>query len=140
MSNGRIPPALEDAVFAKAGEGLSSRQIAAWLLSQHAVTTSHKTVAKLLARRRSERADVAKSVVREQLGKSLNADIARLEEIRADLAKRAQTAAKDDNLTGYAKLTELELKAIDRKLHYSGADEPDGVSAGAAVIVLPPEE
>lgn len=137
MPVGRIPPALEDAVFAKAGEGLSSRQIVAWLLATHEVSTSHTTVSKLLAKRRTERADVAKAVVREQLGKSLNADIARLEEIRADLAKRASGAA---DTRDFVKLTELELKAIDRKLHYSGADAPDESSHRAAVVILPPEE
>lgn len=134
----QIPPKFEADILAKAGEGLTTRAIAAWLKETHNVDTSHKTVAKLIARHRAERADVAKAIVREQLGKTVNADIARLEQIRAGLAKRAAKAKGPE----FAKLTELELKAIDRKLHYAGADteDPEREHRGGLVVMLPPED
>jgi hypothetical protein len=136
-----IPANLEGEVLAQAGANLSVRQIADWLATAHGVKVGSATVARFLAKHRAERADVAKAVVREQLGKTLNADISRLEEIRAGLAKRSAKLTGKKDFGAFARLVELELKAIDRKLHYAGADDPDEKgSARAAVIVLPPEE
>src|SRR5258707_1109433 len=61
------------------GKGLTTRQIASWLKSSHSVDTTYKTVAKLLARTRTERSEIAKVVLRDKLSGSLTTDIDRLE-------------------------------------------------------------
>lgn len=134
-----LPANLESEVLAKAAENMSVRQISAWLETAHATKVSAATISRFLAKRRTERADVAKAVVREQLGKTLNADLSRLEEIRAELQASAQDP--ENSISEYVKITELEVKVIDRKLHYSGAGEPDQPQNGpsATVIVLPAE-
>jgi len=135
-----LPATLESEVLAKAAENMSVRQISAWLETAHATKVSAATISRFLAKRRTERADVAKTVVREQLGKTLNADLDRLEQIRAELQAQAQDP--EISLGGYVKLVELEVKVIDRKLHYSGAGEPDTDPNGPTKvqIFLPPED
>src|SRR3990167_4247151 len=129
-----IPPASESEVLAKAGEGWTTRRISQWLKDEKGIEASHATVAKLLAKARSFRADVAKVVVREELGKTLLTDLEHLEAIRADLAERAKECLLPADVNGqrivnpmaftaYLKTRELEVKVIDRKLHYAGADE-----------------
>ena len=119
-----VTEAVEEFIAVKARMGASSRAISASLLAELGVTLSYKGVAREMLKRRSERADVAKVVVREALGKSLNADLERLESIRASVQKRTASLDPDDT-AGFAKLSDLEVKVIDRKLHYSGADTPD---------------
>jgi len=144
-----IPPKLEPAVLEKAGEGLSSRAISAWLLDEHGVTASYKAVSRLLERTRDERADVAKVVVRERLQKELPSDLDELEALRVrargieDAAKGNPDAADPEARRGNPglalKAIEAQRRVLDTKLHYSGADSPDTVEqAGpAAIIVLP---
>jgi len=118
-----IPPRLEGAVLDKAGEGWTTRRISAWLLSDHGVTVTHHPVAKLLREHRSERADTAKTIVREKLGKTLTADLDRLEKHAAKLDRMADALEGEPEL--YCKAVEQLRKITDTKLHYAGADVPD---------------
>lgn len=143
-----IPPNLERDVLSQAGKGKTTREIAAWL-AEKGVQVSHKTVAKLLARHREERADVAKVVVREELQKTLPSDLRRLEEIRADLQDEAdglkdkKTGKVPANERGsYLQLRRAELDTIRVKLHFSGADDegPGDSKAKPGVLLLPPKK
>lgn len=133
MDQGNIPSALESEILEKAGQGWSTRRISEWLGSEKGVKASKSAVARLLVKTREFRADVAKAVVAEELRPSLTSDIRRLEELRADLAKRAAGLLQEDgkklprdNHTLYLKTLALELRVIDRKLRASGID-PEGV-------------
>lgn len=135
-----IPPDLEPLVIAEAGKGLTTRQIAAWLKDRHGVETSHKSVAKVLARTRSERSEVAKVVLREKLGGSLTTDIDRLEKHASKLDTLADSAAEIKEFDSYARLVEQLRKITDTKLHYSGAGEADeDKGSRKPVIFIPPE-
>lgn len=153
-----IPPSLESSVIEQAGKGLTTRQIAAWLKEAHGVSTTYKSVARLLSRTRGERAEVAKVVLREKLGKSLTKDVDRLEKWAANIdelcveAFEAIKGGKDFARMGkdgpifvegretLAKLVEQLRKVTDTKLHFSGAEEdPDGGKQRGPVIFIPPE-
>jgi len=128
-----IPQALEDAVLAKAGENWSVRRISDWLETDHGVSTSPATVARLIAKYRAERAATAKQVAREQLSRGLTSDLDRLEQIRAECERRASCCSDDKD---WGRLIDLEVKVIDRKLHYAGVG-PDTESVPTIVLEWP---
>lgn len=158
----KLTPALEREILAKATSGDSSRTIAAWLLAERGVTYSRQGVEKLLKQTRVDRAEVAKLVVREQLGPCVVSDLdilkreqERVEKLTARLHSRAHSALdavekadtselcspKESKLlaSGACMLADLALKSsdrvralADRKLHFSGADDGDGINELAA--------
>lgn len=113
-----IPERLHREVLQLAGEGKSTRAISAHLVTL-GVTASHNAVAKLLKQLRSDRAEVAKAVVREELSTTLAVDVRRLERLVKKLLARIQKSPANLEL---CKLAEQVRKLIDTKLHYSGAD------------------
>jgi hypothetical protein len=138
-----VTPDVEDFIALKAGSGLSSRAISALLLSEMGVTLSFKGVSKEMSRRRAERSEVARAVVREKLGRTLLSDLDRLERIRKSVAARANRVKDHYTESGkpeWIMLKELEVKILDRKIHYSGADDPDGPGVlNGPTIMIPPE-
>lgn len=158
----KIPPDLEPLILAKFGKGGSSRSIANWLKTEHSVECSYGSVARLLKRARTERADVAKAIIREKLGAVVLNDLDRLsfeqrrvEKLARRLHKRACASldAIDDSkgvmnpeslrlaLQAVDSFVDLALKAsdrvrtlADRKLHYSGADSDDADQAKVNVF------
>lgn len=162
----RITPTVEREVLTLAAKGNSSRQIAAHLKSKRGITVSHQAVGNLLRKTRTERADVAKAVTTEVVGKELNEVLAHLSELRKDLKGRRERAGKavDDYILGervpksdgdgvageikaalvwgqlFTKLAELELKAIQHTLHFGGADSGDDTKKAPPVhVIFPPE-
>lgn len=147
-----IPPALESELIEKAAQGASTRDLSQWLKDAKGITASYRAVQRLLSRTKSERADVAKAIVREKLTKEAPRDLERLE---AELAKaerlsdrlharahKSLDALEDPEkadpgdlriaVTALDTVTELALKATAQvnnvaktKLHFSGADTPD---------------
>lgn len=119
----KISPKLEKEVLRLAAEGQSSREIAAWLLKERGVNVSHNAVAKRLRQTRVERAEVAKAVVREKLGKSVIGDLERLEREQ----RRVERISK--------RLARLAVKTIDKLEQALGGDErldPDSLQAAVA--------
>lgn len=117
-------------------------QLCAWLLADHGIQVSEVTVRKLLRSQLEQRAEVAKVVLREQLGKSLLTDVDRLEKHARQLDQMAddifvKASAEAAFLKGterdepiwvdgrevYAKLAEQLRKITETKLKYSGAEE-----------------
>lgn len=152
-----IPPKLEQEIVGKAGEGWTTRKIAAWLHEVHNVKTSHNTVANVLNRIQEERAPIAKAVVRRALEKSLHPGLAQLDTHRDQLAELAQDtylAIKNDvhfmkrgsadepiSVEGrelFSKIVEQHRKLVDTQVHHSGADEPEE-NVFRPVIIIPPE-
>ncbi len=133
----KITPVFEREILRRSAEGLSTRQLAAWLFETHAVKVTHQAIGLLLKRTQESRADAAKSVVREAMVRHLVPDLDRLEEIRKEAAKRAGVQTDDEV---WVKLAKVEADVIDRKLKASGADTPDAPSDTAGVrVFLPPE-
>ncbi len=130
-SKSSIPPVLEPEILAKFGEGWSSTRIAEWLRTEKAIQTSYRSVARVLERTQKERGDVARGVVREQLQKTLVTDLEVMDALRLDLETRAKGLLDPEGKLPreshylYLKTRELELKVLDRKLHYAGADEKE---------------
>lgn len=186
----KLTPTLRREILEKAALGSSAREIAAWLAAERGVKVSHQAVGNALRQVRTERADVAKAVVREVLVKTVGGDLAHLDELLGDLRARRQRAAKaidefvlnlkrqrEEGAAGaagvrgkrrragaeapgegdgeepdietalvwgrlYTKIAELEIKAIDRRLHYSGAGPDEGEKGAKAATIhvcLPPE-
>jgi len=93
-------------------------------------------VNRLLKQLRSERAEVAKAVVREELSTTLTADVRRLERLVKMGFARIRKGVNNDT---FCKLSEQIRKDIETKLKHSGAAEPDAVSGIGPTIMLPPE-
>jgi hypothetical protein len=137
----KVPPNLHPLVFAKAGEGMTSEEIAEFLWREHKVEVAARTVRCMLTRRRRELTDVAKSAVREEIRKRLIPALRRAaqggikaNEIEKRLSRAAKAARDDGNEADGATLDVLTLKAIDREvrvadllMHYAGLDQPDEV-------------
>lgn len=126
-----IPASLEDAVLEKAYAGLGCRQISEWLLAEHNVAASYVTVSRWLKRRRNERADIAKVVVREKVTSSVTKDIDRLE-LFAKKAMRIARACEHEPAV-WAKVAEQVRKFTESKLKACGLDQPDGDATASTV-------
>ncbi len=124
MTSPAIPPDRWPEILVRLGKGNSTREVSRWLREECGVEVSYKTIAVHAARERHARADIAKVVLREHLSKTVISDIDHIEGIRAEVAERARKVDPEDH-RNYAALKTLELKALDRKLHYSGADAED---------------
>lgn len=123
MSHGKITEVLEPFVGELAAKGCSTRDISAQLQRVHGVKVSHATVAKYLSSRRTERADVAKVVVREQLSQTLTADIKRLDRFAKKAVRLANKNEREPLV--WAKLAEQVRKFTEAKLKAAGVNEPD---------------
>lgn len=135
----RIPPSLHPQVLAKAQEGQSSEEISAWLWREHKIEIGSRMVRKLVRRHRTELADVAKGVVREEIKRRILPALRRAarggikaNEIEKRCSRQAAEARKAKNPALAADLDALTLKAIDRQvkvadllMHYAGLDQPD---------------
>jgi hypothetical protein len=142
-----IPASLEEAVLEKAYSGLGCRQISEWLAKEHNVTASYVTVSRWLKRRRNERADVAKVVVREKVTANVTKDIDRLELF----ARKAMRIAKscEHEPAVWAKVAEQVRKFTEAKLKACGLDQDDEpakakasaeVTVSGPVIFIPPPD
>lgn len=77
----RVPEKMYDAILERAGEGLGTREIAAWLAAHHSVNVAHSTIARLLERLRAERSEVTRAVIAEKVGQHVTADLDRAERL-----------------------------------------------------------
>lgn len=122
--NRAIPSDVEPEILAKSGEGWTSRKIAEWLRKERGIECSHASVSRVLRTVRADRAEITRSIVREELGKTVLSDIDRLEKHAANLDALADThfaAAEKDPRVFIAVVSELR-KISETKLHFSGAD------------------
>lgn len=155
-----IPPALESELIERAAQGASTRDLSQWLKDAKGITASYKAVQRLLSRTKSERADVAKAIVRETITKELPKDLERLEgaltravTLAERLHKRTHEAldaladpedadpsalrvalASFETLSDRAiKASNAELNAFKVRLHFAGADTPDSDADAASL-------
>lgn len=137
MSAKAIPERFEADVLTLAGDGQTTRQIASWLAAR-GVKVSKSSVANLLKARRTERSEVAKTVVREKLAATLTPDldiIGKHIDILDGKAIALAKAAKNVRLIPLWLATVEQLrKMIDMRLRYSGAGEPDDEGTGAGSL------
>jgi len=128
MSIRKIPPGLKTEMLRLCNEGKDSSEIAQWLWTEHKIEVSSGSVRKALRARRSEMADVAKSVVREELRKELLPAIEAVTRVmrRAQRAERAAAAIGEIPLM--LKAHDRQLKAANLLLHYAGLNQPDNVA------------
>jgi hypothetical protein len=142
----KIPPGLQPLVVAKAQEGLKSEEISEWLWREHQLQVAARTVRQLVRRHRTELADVAKGVVREEIKRRILPALRRAarggikaNEIEKRCSRQAIEARKAKNPGLAADLDALTLKAIDRQvkvadllMHYAGLDQPDAPTKQSA--------
>jgi hypothetical protein len=135
----KIPEIHHEAILTKAAEGLSTREIAAWL-STIGVKTSHVTVGKLLDRVRAEREPVKQAVIAEKTAKSVGRDLDILQELQDELDRKRKRLSKDPKkLRDYLAVVG-ELRGVTGdKLKAAGAGD-EKPPAGFGVVVLPPEK
>jgi hypothetical protein len=137
---GKIREPHEADIIQLAGEGKSTREIAAALTTKHGLQIGHVAVARWLSERRAERAEVSRGVAREELSKTVTADVRRLDNIAIDAMKVAiavrNAALGDDGALkdlsaaeAYPKVAAAAIKATEAKLKAAGVDEPDDASA-----------
>lgn len=71
----KLTAELEKQVLAKAAEGETAQTIADWLKAEHGIEISRQAIVKRLKATREERAEVARVVTRQVLGKSVTSDL-----------------------------------------------------------------
>lgn len=132
MTSLKITPKLAPLIIAKANEGMKSYDIAEWLLTDHGVQLSARAVRRFLRVRREEAADVAKSVVREELRKHVLPCIGKTLDLidRARAVERRARKNKDAALE--LKAQDRQRRAIEMVLHHAGLNEPDQVAPPVA--------
>lgn len=137
----KIPPALHPEILAKAGGGATAQQIADWLEADHGIKVTRRAVAHHLKQTQSERSEITRAVAREKLAPTVTSDLDELEAIKQRLHEVEREARQRPELMGHRlRALELQAKVTDRKLHYSGAGEPDAAAGNLGVVVLPEEE
>lgn len=129
-----IPERLEAEVLRLSGERWSTRKISAWLSSEHGIELSHVGVSRFLKDQREERHEATKDIVRESLGRTVTQDIEALGGAIAKLGAEADRALQAGDRNLWLRILEQQRKHIDTRLHYSGADIPDGMSTLASLL------
>lgn len=120
-----IPPALVGEITSQSLAGKTTREIARWLLEQHQVEVSYRTVARLLEGARRDRAEGIKASVREALGPQVLGDLERLELHAQKLHELAIRQFERGKEREYLFTVEQLRKLCHTRLHFSGADTPD---------------
>jgi len=132
-----IPERLIEKVLERAGEGLSTRKIAAWLKREHDITVGHNAVAAMLRERRGEREEAAKTVIAEHVAGRLTADLAGLDKQRKnlervidemvslDLTSEDAVIGKTPRASVLATLMARYESIVDKTLKFSGAIPPE---------------
>lgn len=126
----KIPEAVKDEILKQLAKGQSTRSVAAWVKKHFALSVSHVAIAKIAKSTRTQRADVAKAVVREKVAGALTGDLdvldVQIQRLRK-VADRSYKHARKYPLEAQAFLNvDRSLReAIDQRLKRSGADEPD---------------
>ncbi len=131
----KIPPDLRDDLADKAAQGLTTRQIAAWLLDEHKIKVSHVAVASVLRKTGKARAAVAGAVVRRFAEENLPKDLQRLQracdqnlELLEQAQARALQAPTFAQIESVCKLTAVVLKADEHRRKALGLDQPESKS------------
>jgi hypothetical protein len=125
---------LHDEILARTARGESTRAVAKWLKSTHGLKVSHVSVARIVARHRTERREIAQHIVREHIEKTLPSDLDELGKLRAGhrrLARltlrnalKAPTTAAVDAATKAMALVERSEESNRKSL---GIDTPEPV-------------
>lgn len=164
MATRKISPELEKELLKRSAEGHTTRALSAWVLAEKGIKISHQAIGNLLRQTRRERSEVTKAVVREQLTKTVTADVDVLGEtqdelrrVKALLLARAlrdleaervivsegeTKEASVESVEQFRKVCDTLTKVTNTKMHFAGADEPSTPAAGAvagSVICIPPE-
>jgi hypothetical protein len=120
--------ALDDAgwreVSTRLQRGDSAEQVSRDLAARGIKITGH-AIARRFAAKRSVQADVAKTVVREHMEKTLADDLKEIDthmRLCASVMTRALAAGNDELLL---RAVEARRKVLDQRLRLSGADTPD---------------
>jgi transcriptional regulator with XRE-family HTH domain len=114
---------LQDLILSLAGQGMTTRQIAAAITAERGVEIEFSTVSRWLRGVREERAETGKALVQAYLRREVPADLAQLEDLRDQL----NGWRLDDRLRISEKVVVIrELrKTIELRLRFAGAAEGD---------------
>ena len=132
-------PSLQEEVLRLYALGHASDKIATWLVREKGIAATGRGVRDLLSSIRDERSNSTKALLRDKLGKTTLSDIDVIERIRLQISAKAEkweerAEADSESAMVWLRFKEAELKALERKLHYAGADTPDntGIELAAA--------
>lgn len=132
----RIPSDLTEFILAKAGAGLSTREISKALLDEKGLKVSHAAVGRRLREIRDERKPIAQAVIAEKLGKTVTTDLDELDAVRSRLKTYEVTAAEKKELDVAIRAARAQAHVIATKLHFAGAGdgEPPDVDARTRLL------
>jgi hypothetical protein len=139
FTGAKIPADVEQAILRHIGQNVdaTAQTIADAVSAETGTPVSRRSVSRILARYRTERADVAKSVLRTELTKTVLSDLDVLQEQRDRLVIMAKASfeewgrSKKDGAEFRRNSAELR-EVIAMRLKYSGADEPDAPESALA--------
>ncbi len=133
----RLPIHLKEETYRLWASGRTMAQIQRWLLTEHNLTISESALSAYVRKRRFPDSDgVLKNAVRVTRERiSETSDIDRLDQLIVDLitlAADTKRALAKEEPKPYLSIVDRLLKALDRKLHYSGADSITTTTSVAA--------
>jgi hypothetical protein len=131
-NNRCIPPGLEGAVLSQYLAGKSHRQIAAWLLTEHKIEITYRSVGRFLATTRQNSAVESKAAINAAAAGGALDDLGRLDVHARLLHETALKQHAAGDLKGYRLTVEQLRKVAHTRLHFSGADAPSDDAAAYA--------
>lgn len=119
------------ALLTERAKGGTTRSLAAWLSQTYDVNVSHAWVGKVLRENQQERSEAIREKVVEALEPHVVSDLELLGARRKQVGDLADRLLAANDVGPYLKAAELEMKILDKRLHYAGADQPDNATADA---------
>lgn len=116
----KIPAEFIEPILQKAASGFGCREISRWLKSEHGVTASHMTVARLVKSESASRATVATTVARTKLAKHVSSDLDRLELFAKKAIRIARTVEGEPEV--WVKVARELRGILVEKLKIAGAN------------------
>lgn len=147
MAQNKLPPELHDAILGQVAAGKSTREIAGWLKSHHAISVTHAAVANLIRKHRGARAETVKTALVEYAAKKLPADLQHADsqyDRVARLLDRAIDEAEQDLSTfavdKVAKLSKVVREATEERRKALGLDQPESPAITSLFDLLSGED
>lgn len=132
-----------DQVLVRVASGASYEDAARWCASEWQIKISKQAIAKLVARHRTERKDVAKAVARDHIARQLPRDLTAADDRHAQAARLvdlAATACEAEptvaNFEKYSKASQALIRWEELRRKTLGLDQPDDQIVDSVIGLL----
>lgn len=130
----KIPPELHEQILAQVAKGLSQQKIANWLKAEHKIDVAKQSIAKLVKKTQSFRAEASRLAVAEYAAKKLpedlsihDAHVARAHEILERVEQLALATPTTATLEMHSKASASYQRYHEQKQRALGLDTPSPI-------------